>query len=124
MPPSLKWVFCAAEHLGVSGRHLLGTGTIEMFTGDVLAGVAVKELQVGLGHRFISVFAGIPVHNRHRRFGQDANRWDHNFHFVGSEFFDGEVGLIFPRDENVADAALDETWWWRRERRNPERGPA
>ena len=48
------------------------------------------------------------VDNRHRRLREDRDARHHNVEPVLAELVDCEIGLVFPRQQHVADAALDE----------------
>ena len=78
----------------MAGRDLLALGRVEI-------------LQIGLGHRPRPLLVDVLVDDRDRRFGEDAERRRDDLDLVLG-FSEGEIRLVLPRQQDVADAALDE----------------
>src|SRR5712691_7103902 len=100
--------FHFGEAVGVFFRDGFGARAVIMPGDDFLAFVAVEMFQVGLGDGFGAVFFGYFIHYAHRRLRENARGWHDDVELVFAEFIAGEQDLIFPIDQNVADAALDE----------------
>jgi len=105
------------ELRAVFGRDRGPNGGGRTLGGDLLAFVAVKIFQIRLGDLRVPLRSTTLSTIGGPAFGQDALRRHHDFIFLGAGFLDGEEGLVFPGDQDVADGALREGDGPRRGRR-------
>ena len=77
-----------------------------MLRGDLLSRLGIEIFEIRLGHGFGSTFLHDAIHNRHRRFSQDADRGCNEFELTFAELFDRKNGFVLPGDQHVANATL------------------
>src|SRR6202051_149652 len=75
---------------------------------DLLTILRIEVLEISLRHRPRPMPIDVPVHQRHRRLGENAWGKGDDLEFVGAELVDREVRLVLPREQNVTDSALGE----------------
>src|SRR5664279_3695918 len=99
-------------HLGegffVFLRNLLITRTIGIACGNFLTLSRIPVFQVGLGHRARTLSVGHGIDDRDRRFSQDRQWRRDDLELVLAELALRQERLVFPGQQYVADAALDE----------------
>ncbi len=83
-------------------------GAVEVLEGDGLAFGAVEVVQVSLGQLALVVIGDVRIHDGDRRFGQNADRGDHDVELIVAQLLQREVGLVLPGQQHVADAVLRE----------------
>ncbi len=76
---------------------------------DLLRFRRIQVAQVGFRHFLGAMLLGVLVDHRHRRLRQDRDRGRDDVELVGAELVLGEVGLVLPGDQHVAEAALGES---------------
>ena len=96
------------ELFAIPGQRGLGARTIEISAREVLSLIGVKKIEIRFGHSLGAAFLYDFLHQSHGRLGQNADGRSHDLVFLSAEFLEREIRFIFPSDQNVADAALDE----------------
>src|ERR1700756_252974 len=83
-------------------------GPIEILRNDFLADRGVEVSQIRLGYVPGSFFVYHLVDDRYRRFGQNTDRRIDDREFVRSEFFEAQIGLVFPSNQDIPQLSLHE----------------
>ena len=79
---------------------------VVMFAGDILAFRRVEVVEVPLGDLACATLVDDLIDDSHGRFSENGNRRRHDLEFVSAEFLGSEIGLVFPGNQHVADAAF------------------
>src|SRR5262245_23767109 len=86
------------EEFGVLRSDLRVARAVVVARGDLLAFRRVEVLEVFLRHGTRAAAQDYLVDHRHRRFGEDADRRNHDLELVGTQFLGREPRFVFPRD--------------------------
>lgn len=96
------------EAVSETGGHCRIARAVEVLGGQNLSWFVIELREVGLG----AVARALAVHDAidhgHRRLGQDGDGRGDDVDLVRSQFTGSEECLVLPRQQDVADAALDE----------------
>src|SRR3546814_76323 len=82
--------------------------TVVILADDVLRLGRVEIFEIGFGELEIAVALCIAVENGDGRLGKDRDRRYDDIELALAELFLRKEGFILPREQHVADAALDE----------------
>src|ERR1700733_661719 len=93
---------------GVPGGDFRIARTIEIMRDDLLALLGVEKPEVRLGQLARATPVHDLVHHGHGRLGQYAQRRQHDVERVGPELLLCQQRLVFPGEQDVADAAVNE----------------
>src|SRR5882757_1285760 len=100
--------FNLRERFFVLLRDLRIARAIGIARGNFLTLFGIPILQVGFGDGTGAFFIGNLVDDGERRFREDRQRRRHDLEFVLAEFALRQKRLVLPRQQHVANAALDE----------------
>src|SRR5471032_1711982 len=99
-------------HLGKLASVFLGCffggRTVIVLGDDVLRFIRVQIVQVSLSSLARAMLVGKLVDHGYRWFRQNADGWRDDVELGRAQFLDGQVSLVFPGDQHVADAAFHE----------------
>ena len=84
------------------------TRPVEIPGGDLLPLRRVEILKVSLGHGPGASLVHDLVHHRNRRLGKYADGRHDDLNLVRPQLFDREQRFVFPGQQNVTDASLNE----------------
>ena len=79
-----------------------------MLGGQALTFIAVQVVEVGLGYLAGALAVNVGIHHAHRRFGKDRQRRGNDLEVVTALFLQRQEGFVFPGQQHIADAVVDE----------------
>jgi len=82
--------------------------SIEVACRNFLPFFVVQVLEVGLGNITYAMFVDILVDDSDRGFGKNADRGNDYFEFLRAIFLERQKSFVFPGNQNIPYAALDE----------------
>src|SRR5471032_1192648 len=87
---------------------LVDSRAVVVLGDQLLRCVSVEEIQIRLRQLARAALVDHLVDHGHRRLGQNADRRRDDLYLVRAQLLDRQISLVFPRDQHIADAALDE----------------
>src|SRR5690554_891566 len=97
------------ELVGKLPGDLPVAGAVVVLGRQALRVIAVQVLQVALGGLACTLAVDVPVDHGHWRLGENADRRHDDLELPFAQLLDRQIGLVFPGDEYITQAALDES---------------
>ena len=113
LPTAKRLVDRNQLNLGEASEIVLGGGfgleRAEVVLGDDRLRLRrIEEVEISLGHLARAFRIDVAVDERHRRLRKDRQRRRNDFELVLAELVERQKGVVFPSDQDVAEAALGE----------------